>query len=502
MKSNEISIDLNHIDQDDNSSLMIKENECKGGLKFNDIMDNMIFVKEHYMIIIFSVLTVFTVQLYSFYCIILFIPAKTYFNTSANGIALICSMGNLSGLMTSLFLGVLSNKFGKINLIRLCLSIICLLHVIICFTKDYYVFLFSNFLIGVFLSINVPLVINILIEYLPLKHRALILNSVWGIGNICNFYVIILTFMIMPEYNETKFKYLLFSFLSIPIIALGMSFVILKDSPRNLIINGDSNEGINLLKNMYLNQYDEANCDIEKKNDFTPKNKVLIIRELIDSNYTSIDSNNDDKADLFLVLTLFNNSNLRKTSIFLTLIMISLSFTQNGLFILLPVIISDFNNPNKFLYNMLIISFFTLIAGPIGGYLCDSQLLGRKYTGVLSGILICLTLIIFIIDINNEFVFSVLLFFFYSINLSAVFTINTEFYPTILRSTAAGYFNFIFNLSCFISQFVYINIYFINNKVIFFLSIFIMMIGCFSFYKLPYETRDFELDSNPNDIKK
>ncbi len=149
----------------------------------------------------------------------------------------------------------------------------------------------------------------------------------------------------------------------------------------------------------------------------------------------------------------------------------------------------------------MIISFFSLIAGPIGGYLCDTKLLGRKYTGVLSGFIICLTLVTFVIEIGNS-IFSIFLFFFFTIMLSATFTISTEFYPTILRNTASGYYNFLSNLSCFLSQIIYISIYFVSSKAVFLISIFIVIIGCFSFYKLPYETRDFELDSNPNEINK
>lgn len=512
----------------------------------NTISDTIGYGHEQFKIIILAGLCFMTQGFYFYLNTGLFIPIKTHFNITENMMAISSSMCYLSGIAVTFFTGHLSSRFGRIKIVRLTLILTVFLHFLLLFIKNFLLFCFVLMVIGGCINLNVPILTNILIEYLPIKYRAITMGFIWGWYSLGNIFLLCLYWIVMPEYSADDYNSLLLIFISLPFITMVLCFIFLKDSPRSLIINGQVNEGINILSRMYMNTndyksrlkeentndntdntYDMTTKDILLKRVFSVNDKKRMINEIKSSNLINDDEynintiNNTKKYNIFSFLSSNNKGyshmfslSYKSLSYLLILLWLLISIIGYGLLFILPLTLSTIKingyyelEPDplpvreiEIIKSQLFISLFGLISNPIGGVLSDLPSFGRIKTGLFSVLIGGVSCILTVYDINNIVFYMSILNISNTISFNTTITYTSEAYPTYIRDYSSGVFNSIGNFGSMISQPLFLILHSYNVKYPYLISFFLSIFCFFIYISLPFETRGRELDECSGEI--
>lgn len=280
-----------------------------------------------YIILLVAGLCFMTQGFYFFLNSGMLIPIKKYFKVDNTSISVASSMIYLPGIFFTPMMGFLTNSIGRIRLVKITLVLTVILHVLMSLTSNFSFFCVCLVLIGACVNLNGPIITNILAEFLPVKYRAFTMGSIWGWYSLGNILLLIIYWIVMPEYSAEKYIKVMNILLLLPFINMLVGFFVLNNSPRALIIGGYEKEGLELLAKMYIktqeykdsklinneNDYDNSisqskssldNSMYEQKYEvFSDVEKQQIIHELRESYYNEHlqeefkDNDNDKKNE-------------------------------------------------------------------------------------------------------------------------------------------------------------------------------------------------------------
>jgi MFS family permease len=419
------------------------------------------------------------------------IPLKLFFNLTEGLIALISSTIFLGVGLGSFLSGWASSKFGRPLLINAFLLIIYMSTLISSFFGSILVFTIFRFVIGFGIGLIVPISLNLLTEYLPIRYRSLILTSVWigfGVGAM---YLLLIIYYIMPNYEHTEVKTTFFLISFLPLITFIFCLKYLEDSPRNLILHNRTNEAFKILERLNGNQ------------NLSPTTKARIIYETQKGNMNSDNklSHNESESSIWDIF----KGKYRLLTILLTIIWCLDSVVSYGTGLISSLTLKTLGVEEKFETSKIIMQQVTIViissvGNFIGGLLSEIQMFGRNKTTIINFIFSAIFLILIpILSKYYTLIFS-LAQFFWCIAMNVNTTYTCEVYPTNLRDRAVGFLFFATRVGGFLSQFVFIYLNQIGMWVPYQIAAVLLIVNALTSYLMPYETFGKPLDTNNNQI--
>lgn len=377
--------------------------------------------------------------------------------------------------------GILTEKYGRINVIHTFTFFMFLSNFCLAFTNNFFFFGCLRFLIGFCIGVVIPSGINLLAEKLPSHFRSFWLNIVWLGFNTGNLYLLFNTLLIMPNFEVDGIKKLLFICSLLPFIVLLLNLFFLEDSYRNMILKGNENVAFN---------------QIEQKLNITLTFRDK--RRIFHENTTGV--NKDDGKSAYSKL--FSGKYLLLTILLLMIWFIN-SVIYFGPMTIMALTLKDLglnkstgeNSADK---NVLLnLIQFGLINSPgylVGGLISEVPFLGRKKSS-----LAVLFLGILFLFLSITFPSKFIIFFNLSqMNIAVLFNITTaytsEVYPTKLRDHVVGMLFAFTRMGGFLSQFLFIDLYEFGLFAPYIIALIFMVINFISVWLLPYETYGKPLD--------
>lgn len=476
---------------------------------FDKIVEEIGYGKEQILIIFVAGICFMTQGLYFFLNSGMFIPIQKYYEVKNSSMGISASMCYLSGIFITLLMGFLTHHIGRLRLIKLTLILTVIFHIFMSLTENFVIFCLCLVVIGACVNLNGPILTNILAEYLPIKNRAFTMGSIWGWYSLGNVFLLLVYWMVMPEYSAEKYVLVMNIFLFLPFLSLLLGFFLLKDSPRSMIINGDEKEGLLLLSKMYMStkKYTSENRPKEVDQVFTDAEKQMIINELRvinkvkqphDPNRIDFHISKQEDIGFFDMIS----KKYKLTTMLLSFIWILNSFVGYGPFFILPLTLSQIDsNQNiktetevEIIKSQLFVSLIGLISNPIGGFLCELPFVGRIKTGSFSAFFGFLTAILLLLDFNHLVTYMGILNITNTLVFNTAITYTSEIYPTYIRDYSSGVMNCLGNFGAMLSQPLYILYNYLGIKVPYAFTACFSVFTCVFFFLLPVETRGTELD--------
>jgi MFS family permease len=406
------------------------------------------------------------------------IPLKNYYQMSEEVMQVISSIFFLALACGSFLTGHLSEKFKRRNIILICQFNIALSHVLMAFNTNTVLFAILRLSIGFNCGIIGPLSINMLAEYLPINCRSVMLTGCW-IGIAPGQLVILVIMMyVMPNMEVAQFSktILISSVWSISVFFICL--LLMKDSPRNLIVN---------------DQYEEAYETLAKfkGDELTQEEKQELVKEV---KYGGANKNlNVTMKDLF-------NEGLFLTTVLSIFIWVINSILNYGPLLISTLTMKELGQEEDLITNreiimqQIIIVLLMTPANLIGGLVSEIEIFGRKNTIIISFFFAIIFNFLMIYNSSNyHYHFGIYMLF---IDLS--YDVNTtyccEIYPTKVRDLALGYLFFWNRVGGFISQILFIYFYKIGLWVPYWATIALTAVNIMLVFYLPIETHSRPLD--------
>lgn len=367
----------------------------------------------------------------------LLIPLTTYFNMNQTQIQLVSGILFIGVGLGSIVSGTSAVNYGRPMMINSFLLIICIFNVIMGLTTNYIVFAVCRFIIGFGVGLIVPIALNILAEYLPMKNRALVLTGVWAGWSIGSLILSCIMLIIMPNLEVSKLGLTIGLSSGLPFLTLILMFFFLKDSPRNLILMNKDKEAVEQIEVLVNRKLRDE--EVER-----------IIKEVHNVNSEVGSSIFDMFAKKFLYLT-----------ILLTFIWFINSIITYGPYLVYTLTMKALNNQSEkshrqIIINQIVVSLINIPTSLFGGILSELPFLGRNKATSLTMFLAFISMI-FLIYAPSMFA---MLFGIFQAFIGVAFNTNTtyscEVYPTKIRDHAVGYLFFCTRIGGFISQILYI----------------------------------------------
>jgi len=378
-------------------------------------------------------------------------------------------------------LGFLSKNIKRFNLLFYGTSIVFVCNLLMSFSSSLVVYTILRCFIGFFLGVNIPLILCILTEYLPVHYRSFALSMIWTPFCLGTLYQLLVVYLVMPDLAADKTLDVLF-YISFPsMITAIIYFMFLKDSPRNLIINDRTEEAFEILRNI-----GDAELTQEEKQ------KVV----------TEVKYGENKLYTEGSILSMFN------PKLFTTTILLILIWAVNAFIYYCPMIIMSLTlkkiglqgatviekSNNDVIKDEVVINLISIIGYFVAGVLSEIKVLGRIYC-------ICIGFFGFAISTFLSFIYIMDFQFFLGLNsifttitLNVVCTYTFEIYPTKLRDTAGGFLYFFARLSGFCSQYFGIKLDQMNTFLPYYFTFTFSILGGVLSMLLPYETRGHHLD--------
>jgi putative MFS transporter len=333
---------------------------------------------------------------------------------------------------------------------------------------------------GVLVGIMLPMIFGILSEYLPIKYRGFTLIVVWCFYGIGGLYVNLTMKILMPllQAEETN---VVIRWLTLPYALFAICyFIFLKESPRNLILNAEESQGIDILE--------------------TIKGGVISAedRDDIISNVKGGINKNLDHS----LISVFAPK-LRKTTIIQSIIWFCFSYIFYGGIFSISLMLKDIGfTPENLIDKTMVVYGLSMPGNLVGGFLTEISYLGRLKTctigyGFLSFFIILLAFFPSYIEILIGF-----MGLFLNISFNVTCTYCSEYYPTRIRDTALGYLYFVTRISGFVSQIISFYLVSINFKIQYFFILFQTILCFILIFFLPEETHGKPLDVDYEEKKK
>ena len=484
---------INNIENTDNEKQNLLSNSSKMLEKvdqflIDQILDKTAFSKYkiYSLICLFCIFLGSGMEMYIFATIV--IPIKEKYQCSEVMIGIITSALYLGIAIGSFFSGYLSEKFGRLLSINASLILHSIFHLMLGMWLNIPDLIIFRIVIGFALGIMVPLSMNIYAEYLSNKNRGLMLMLLWSYNSLAQVIQNLIAFIYIPNFEQDKIEKYILILLGFPLLATIICLILLKDSPRNLIL---SSKKENLQKAVEILN----NLNDNKK--LTEEEINQVIDEV--SNSQNINISTARFKDIFSDFYL-------KASILLIILLLVYAASCEGVLAIIPLTLKKITElhskkeenkqyPRDIIINQITIGLFGIISGILGGFIGNYQKIGRK-NGII--IFIFITLITSIgIPYNQSLleIFSPLSLFSSGVFGPLVQTYIVEIYPTKLRDISTGTFFMFYRVFDMITPFIYILIFYANYKAPYCVNIILCLLGLFAAYFLPFETVSKSLDN-------
>lgn len=412
---------------------------------------------------------------------LMIIPLKGFYLVSDKVMGMISSTIFVGVGVGAILSGYLSSKWGRTHLINFFLFVIFASNALTALTASYVLFGILRLFIGFGLGLIVPISINLLAEYLPIRNRALVLTSVWiGYGVGC-LYLLLAIFFIMPNYEVDKVKFTLFISSLFPFLTFLFNCTNLRDSPRNLILRGETEEAFEILEKI-------------QKAELSDASKARILREVKQGN---VHIGTRSQSHFFEIF----RGKFTKLTILLASVWFIDSFVTYGTGIIQSFTLKSLGAMEKYenkeiIIKQIIITMISSTGTIFGGSLSEVSFLGRNKTTVLTFILSASFLLLLTFFSNLFTWFLSFAQFFWSIALNVNTTYSCEVYPTHIRDHALGFLFFSTRLGGFVSQLIFIYLNDLGMWIPYYFAASLFFLNTILVFNFPYETYGKPLDSN------
>jgi hypothetical protein len=396
----------------------------------------------------------------------------------------ICLLYSMMGFGSAL-VGLMTKNFGRIMTLKItCISYI--IFTLFCSSirpLSFYPILIlrclSNLSVGVF---NI-VILNLMIEFMPIRNRSLILMINSGFYNLGNLFLIFLNFAFLdkgtfekPIFVSKNWR-LVNLFVSTPgMLALMLIFIYSKESPLFLLSKNQNEEAFKILERMTNRKIEEFERNSVLNSIQNKKNYQL------ESNY----------KELFL-------PEYRSLTIYSLLICSSCYLNMIGISYLIPKSVEYLGSRTyNISYNsqLIVYGVIQLPNGFIGGWMTESNFFGRKYTLWTSTMLCGVFYFISYFFPKYLCVYAGDIMLFNSIAFGCAFIYVTEVFPTKLRDQAQSFIQcFSFLLGSWSPVLIehYPQQFIMHNYLFLGISCFMSLIFI---YFLPIETNQRALDED------
>lgn len=442
-----MSFNQNHLNNE--KSQLLKDSNL-----IEDLFEKQKYGKYQYLALLMTFLSIFIegVHLTLMSCMI--IPLKSFFAVKDNFEIEVASAFIFIGVgFGSISIGFLTKKLGREMTAKFSYILICFAQLATVFTKSIVLFTVMRLFIGYGLGIIVPLSLNILLEYLPVKLRSFTLTAIWASFSIGQCSTLVFMLFFMPNYEITQIQIIQILLWVIILVFTIIFILIFVDSPRNLILTGKTKEGMKILKHIALS----SNIDISPSQE---DDIVEYIKRGGNKDYT-----NNSLGALF-------QKNTRYTTIILIIIWTASSMLLYGPLLIYSPTLKDLSitSDSSIILSMFIGTFIGIVVLAILPILSE-YIFGMKTFSIIcyyiSGVL-CILIIIFT---NLIYIWYALYTYFLSTAFNLNTTYTTHIYPTKIRDTAVGFFYFCTRIGGFISQFLFLWLYGYNIMIPYYLIV-------------------------------
>jgi MFS family permease len=408
----------------------------------------------------------------------LFIPIQKFYELTDNEMQIYSSLIFITVGLGSFSCGYLSDKFQRVHILLFFQFVVALSHFLIGTYKNIIFFTVLRAIIGYSLGIITPLSINLLTESLPIRFRAIALILVWLGFAIGQVFLLTIMLFIMPNFEVSHYPMTIMISSSLSFFSFILTLLFLKDSPRNLIINKQEDEAMEILEKLNGGKIDEE-----------------LREKIIQQTKTGINE------DLNVSIKELFHGELLRTSLLLTFIWLLNSVVNFGPFLITSLTMKGIGieeapiGNREIIIKQMWIACLGTTSNFLGGLLCESSYLGRNKANMLSsfGALI-FSVCLFTIRSNFEILFG-LYGAFAGMSFNITSTYSCEIIPTKIRDLAMGYFFFITRFGGFFSQILYLYLHHIGLWVPYHTTTALVGIYIILVFFLPIDTYHRPLDT-------
>jgi MFS family permease len=400
------------------------------------------------------------------------IPLKQFYGMEDSHVQIINGLFFLSVGLGSVSTGYLSDWFKRVRIISVMVFLIAVCHIVLGFITNIFLFAVVRCLLALFHGIAIPISLNLLTEYLPVRFRSVMITGVWMgfiFGQLLN---LVLILVIMPNYETDRYQETIVYSSILSVFTFVIVIIFLEDSPRNLISSGDNAKAFKILERL-------------NGSELTEKQKESIIYE----------ANSGANKELNASITEVFNPSLRRISILLTMIWMVNSLLMYGPNLISPLTMKKLGFPSEeLIVNQIIIALISSPCNVIGGFISEIPFLGRNKTCIISLIIMVLCNVMLIVNsVNYEFYIGIY-FFLINIAFNVNNTYSCEVYPTKVRDLAIGFLFFCTRVGGFMSQIIFIEFNDWGIWVPYYVVAGLCSLNVILLLLLPYDTHSRELD--------
>lgn len=448
----------------------ILEEELTGSKYLEKVYTEVGYGKHQLLMIIITFLVISLEGIHLYITSALIQPFSQFYGLTEKKLEFLSSLMFVGVGVGSFSLSLLNKVLKRKTQLELFTILLITAHLFWTLTKGFVFICILRITIGLFLGILIPLTLSILVEYLPMKFRALTLTSVWLGFSFGQAVVITNIGLVMPEFQPAKTEEYLMSLIPYQLIVLTFIFIFMKDSPRNLFKIGKYEEGYKIIESMLSRRL----TDDEKallKSTKVPSKERSSYSTLYNSEYFGV-------SILTNIIGCFGSM-----LIFGPMLLSNMEITTQG--------IAD---EESSLGKMLLIVIISGSANPIGGLFTEIEYLGRRKSCALAAIIGALssTVIIFYPQIKLIFTAGISFAAFLLVNVFSSYIL--EIFPTKYRDIAVSMYYTSMRLGGFTSQFIFTAMYFTSVILPFYVYTALFLLEVLLLFLLPYDTSGRPLD--------
>jgi MFS family permease len=414
------------------------------------------------------------------------IAIQDYFDMSDDHVKFISGLTFLAVGLGSISTGYITKKFKRMTILYIGTFILAVGHICLGLTSNILIFAIIRGVAGVAIGIVVPISLNLLTEYLPIRYRAVMLNSIWLGFDIGVLLLLLLMLLIMPGLEKYKYSETILYSSILSVFSFFLLFFI-KDSPRNLLINGEEQKAFDILNCLNRKELTEQEMEVILRDSKGEMGKAL----------------RGSFKDIF-------NKDFRRITVLLALNWMILSVLSYGPMLITSKTIGEIEKEHihsggtaerDIIINEIIIYCIYFPSTLIAGLISEIPKLGRNKSNILS-LVLCLVFNILIISnySNYEIHFGIYLFF-NGMAFSVSTTYSCEVYPTKVRDIAIGFLFFSTRVAGFISQIIFVSLHNWYVWLPYYVCIALNVLAIVTIALLPVDTYGKPLDEKDTTVK-
>lgn len=353
----------------------------------------------------------------------------------------------------------------------------------------YITFAISFFLLGISIGIIIPMSINILCEFLPVRLRASCLTGIWIGFSFGMLFQVLIMYFEMPNMREENLKPAFFIGLIVT-CSMALIFILFIDnSPRCLLANKEYAAAFDLLEKMIKRNIPET------------------VREQIKRELSQIvASSNQHPFEVIFGPEYFRISLINVILFFMS------SVIFYGPILINTVSIKEFAkyNPDsseavlgesemegsEIRRGLFELSTLCAVGNIASAILVEIRSFGRIKT-IFLGFFFCLLAVIGIVIYPQKFVtFLAMLNFAGIICFNSVITYSSEVYPTSVRDVATGFLFFCTRIGGVASQLLFLKLFEVDPFLPYYTIIAVTAVCTLSSCFYPYDTAGLVLDNH------